>query len=385
MIDEYELKNFKIHEKLNLHIGNLTVFTGMNGMGKSSVFQSMLLLRQSFFRNDSSQNLNLRGNLIESCSSGELICQSSGSDKLSVVITNDDETKLNFCYSYVLENPNATMLKGMRGNSSKGKCRSHSLFNENFQYIAANRFGPKQKYDLDSYVVEDCRQISDKTGQCELVAHFLHRFGNERIPIKDLACLNSKIEYGVYKESLDDDLSLKCQVRNWLQYISPGINIEIKPNDKDLKLEYKYDVVDESMTKNIPATQAGYGITYCLPIIVAVLNAKPGSLLLIENPEAHIHPQGQAKLMELITKAADKGIQIIIETHSDHIVNGALVAVAKKRLPCQKLSMYYFGRKRFSHVSNVVKLNVLKSGKIRNPPEGFFDQIELDMKQILGF
>lgn len=385
MIAEYELKNFKIHEKLNLHIGNLTVFTGMNGMGKSSVFQSMLLLRQSFFRNESSRNLNLRGNLIESCSSGELICQSSVSDELSVAITDDDGTKLNFCYSYVLENPNATMLKGKGGNSSKSKCRTRSLFNENFQYIAANRFGPKQKYDVDSYVVEDCRQISDKTGQCELVAHFLHRFGNEKIPIEGLACLNSNVEYGVYKEKLDDDFSLKCQVRNWLRYISPGINIEIKPNDKDLKLEYKYDVVDESLTKNIPAIQAGYGITYCLPIIVAVLSAKPGSLLLIENPEAHIHPQGQAKLMELITMAADKGVQIMIETHSDHIVNGALVAVAQKKLLWQKLSMYYFGREKSSHVSNVVKLNVLKSGKVKNPPEGFFDQIELDMRQILGF
>lgn len=68
------------------------------------------------------------------------------------------------------------------------------------------------------------------------------------------------------------------------------------------------------------AINTGFGITYVLPILVALLSAKKDSLILIENPEAHIHPKGQAILMELMAKAVDAGVQVVIETHSDHIV-----------------------------------------------------------------
>ena len=115
------------------------------------------------------------------------------------------------------------------------------------------------------------------------------------------------------------------------------------------------------------------------------MHAKPGSLLFIENPEAHIHPQGQAKLMELISLAAKNGVQVVIESHSDHIINGALVALAKKKLFKNDVVMYYFTRNKKSHTSLVEKLNVMQSGRIKRPPNGFFDQIELDMRKILGF
>ena len=73
---------------------------------------------------------------------------------------------------------------------------------------------------------------------------------------------------------------------------------------------------DESATQE----QIDDGITYVLPILIAVLSANKDAIVLIENPEAHLHPKGQAVLMELISKAVACGVQIVMESHSDHII-----------------------------------------------------------------
>ena len=74
-------------------------------------------------------------------------------------------------------------------------------------------------------------------------------------------------------------------------------------------------------------TNVGFGITYALPIVVSALSARPGSLLIVENPEAHLHPRGQVKMGELLCQASEAGIQVLIETHSDHVLNGIRLAV----------------------------------------------------------
>jgi predicted ATPase len=86
--------------------------------------------------------------------------------------------------------------------------------------------------------------------------------------------------------------------------------------------------------------------------------------------------------------AAQNGVQILIETHSDHIVNGTLVAVIKSEtqqgiIP-DKVKIHYF-RSDNQHTTSVINLPVLKGGKIKNPPAGFFDQIETDLESLMGF
>ena len=139
------------------------------------------------------------------------------------------------------------------------------------------------------------------------------------------------------------------------------------------------------MTEPMAAINVGYGVSYVLPIVIAVLSSSPGSLILIENPEAHIHPRAQAELMKLLMKAAKAGIQIIIETHSDHIVNGALVAIVNDPEYLQLVKAYYFERDERLHISKPCKLEILADGRISNPPVGFFDQIDIDMRTIMGF
>lgn len=168
--------------------------------------------------------------------------------------------------------------------------------------------------------------------------------------------------------------------------ISPGINIHVESLESDYKINYSFSRGQgKTPTDSFKATNIGFGVSYVLPIIISALHAPKGSLILIENPEAHIHPAGQSKLMALICLAANAGVQFIIETHSDHIVNGLLLSVKHKKLKKEDVTLYFLDRKQSTHETEVVHLPVLSGGRIKNPPQGFFDQIDRDMKALLGF
>jgi predicted ATPase len=88
--------------------------------------------------------------------------------------------------------------------------------------------------------------------------------------------------------------------------------------------------------------------------------------------------------MKLVARAVKTGIQVVMETHSDHIVNGALVSVADGSLSAEEVKMYYFERDETSHVSVSHALEVQGDGRISNPPKGFFDQMDMDLRTIMG-
>ncbi len=84
MLQTLRIQNFKLHEDTTIEFGGLTILTGMNGMGKSTILQSLLLLRQSFQSHRLMKGLNLRGELVDLGISGKLACQTVDSDELKL-------------------------------------------------------------------------------------------------------------------------------------------------------------------------------------------------------------------------------------------------------------------------------------------------------------
>ena len=378
MIRKISLSNFKLHDNTNIDMGGLTVLTGMNGMGKSSIIQCLLLLRQSYFSNDLESGLNLRGDLCDLGISGELACQSSEMHNLQIDLDFSHQEALHYSFVYPSNIMDTMLLAEGENVSSREKLAAYSLFNENFQYISAFRFGPQKSYNRDTSLVVAKRQISKIMGQCEYTVHFLEQYKNQPIYLKELAILD--------ESDITPDYRLGEQVGRWLREISPYIKIDVKQEGEDFKLNYKFDREDNLITEAMSAMNTGFGITYVLPILVAVLSAKKDALILIENPEAHIHPKGQAVLMKLIAKAVDAGVQVVIETHSDHIVNGSLVAVNQRLINMNELSLCFFDRDEHKHIAVAHQLHVEEDGHIHPvPPKNFFDQIELDLRTLAGF
>lgn len=377
MIKQLNINNFKLHNNTELDVKGLTILTGMNGMGKSTIIQSLILLRQSYMMNDLDMGMNLKGDLCDAGISGELACQSSNQHHLNIELKFENQDDLIYQFQYP-DNIMDTLLPGERTNIiDKNILSKYSLFNDCFQYLSAFRFGPQKIYNRDTSLVVNKKQISKNMGQCEYAVHFLEQYKNMNIPIEGLAIKDDN--------NLDVDYRLSTQVEQWLRKISPNIKIKIEPIGEDLKLRYRFNREENTITENMTALNTGFGITYVLPILIAVLSASKGSIILIENPEAHIHPKGQSVLMELMAKAVSYGVQIIIETHSDHIINGSLVAVKNRIITPEHIAIYYFERDENQHTAISHSLEISRNGHIKNPPKGFFDQIDIDLRTLTGF
>ena len=119
-------------------------------------------------------------------------------------------------------------------------------------------------------------------------------------------------------------MDLVSQISAWLSYIFDA-NIELQINDENEDVIFIYFIVNGTKCK---PTNVGFGYSYVLPILVAGLTASNKHTLIIENPEAHLHPKAQARLTEFLARVASCDVQIFIESHSEHILNALQVAVA---------------------------------------------------------
>jgi predicted ATPase len=376
MITHLTIKNFKSHRETLLSLSCLNILSGLNGVGKSSVFQALLLLRQSYLKNRLHEGIDLNKPLCKIGLVDDARYQYASEKIIEFGIEVDQQQ--NLCWQFHTDELDSTFLK-LANKPTYSFLNQISLFNPHFQYLSAARLAPQESYLKDSYSVEKERQISNELGQCELIAHFLHHYGRLE-PIK--------FENLKYPHCQNDLLS---QTNAWLKEITLNNKVIIKDNKINFEIKYQFELENQPVSTNeFKAENVGFGISYVLPIIVAVLAAEKDSLLLIENPESHLHPQGQAKLVELMALAAQNGVQIFIETHSEHIINNTLVAVKKyqteqKGIAHDKVRIYYFERDETHHVTQSIAVPVLEGGRITYPPPGFFDQFKKDIKTLMGF
>jgi predicted ATPase len=371
MIHRIRLKNFKKFENQSLDIGALTLLTGINGMGKSSVLQSLLLLRQSYqqrildllsssvYGEINPASLALNGDLVHIGTAKDALFEDAKQEVIEFAITFTDNVEAAWEFNgYVSEN---TFIKGCSKIAAEvyQQIYQHSLFKDDFQYLQAERIGPRTSSIMSDSQVRNHEQLGNMG---EYTAHFLSIFRDRKIPHSALSHPKAK------------SLNLLSQVEAWLGEISPGTRISIidRPGMDVVSLQYSF-----GNSGKYRATNVGFGITYTLPVITAILSANPGALLLIENPEAHLHPKGQAKMGHLIAQAAAQGVQIILETHSDHVLNGIRLAVHGGNLDPDAVRLHFF------QSNGVVSPRMNRKGRISEWPEGFFDEWDNSLAALL--
>ena len=167
-----------------------------------------------------------------------------------------------------------------------------------------------------------------------------------------------------------------------MDFIIPGIEINIdaflKTNTARVSLRKK-----GSDTEFLHPNNIGFGITYVLPIIVSGLIAQKGCMMIVENPEAHLHPSGQSRIGQFLGRIAGSGIQVVVETHSEHVINGVRLATLKKSISPKKVSILYFSQDTRAGTPKVEPINVTIDNDLTKWPAGFFDQEQRDLAEII--
>jgi len=109
--------------------------------------------------------------------------------------------------------------------------------------------------------------------------------------------------------------------------------------------------------------------------------APADSLFIVENPEAHLHPAGQSRLGRLLARMAGAGVQVIVETHSDHVINGIRLAAAEDRvLAADAVLIHFFDEGASGGLPTAIELT--EQGTLSSWPKGFFDQVEEDLGRL---
>lgn len=370
MLNKIQLTNFKSHKNTELTLGNLTLLCGENGVGKSSVIQSLLLLRQTHKKNRLHQGLDLNKPLCEIGSGKDLFYQYAENDDIQITLSFDGQ-ELFWKFHYDDSKLNATFLNLLEASSHANMINDLSLFNSEFQYLSSSRLSPQAFYPKDDYEVETNKQLSKDEGKGELVAHFLDYF--------------AKLEAieGV-RHANAENAELMKQVIAWEREISKNVNVKVESYGSGYEVKYNFKVEGELPTNDFSSKNVGFGLSYALPVIVALLATPKGGLVLIENPEAHLHPYGQSKLAELICRAAQAGVQVIVETHSDHMINGVAVASKLGQIDHDHIKIWSFDRDETEHAAVATEVKVLEGGRLGREPKGFFDQMDNDLRILMS-
>ena len=361
MIQSISFKNFKCFERQKIKCAGLTLLSGLNGMGKSSVLQSLLLLRQSQQANLlTTAGLVLNGDLVNLGRARDLFYDNATKDLLEIAVTWKANREAIWRFDY---DSSADVLAPSNYEVNQ-EIYHANLFTDHFHYIQAERLGPRTSFPMSDFAVNKHGQIGSRG---EYTAHFLESYG-EKV-----------IQEGLLLHPSTDSNRVLEQTNAWLSEISPGVRLHLTMTQSmDLaNLEYSFDGVGNRYR----STNVGFGLTYTLPVLAALLASDPGSLILIENPEAHLHPRGQAKLGELIARAAAAGRQIIFETHSDHVLNGIRVAAHRGLILPDDVAIHFFNREEGR--TRVMSPRLDRNGRLDQWPEYFFDEWDRQLEILL--
>ena len=100
-----------------------------------------------------------------------------------------------------------------------------------------------------------------------------------------------------------------------------------------------------------------------MPILATGLIAEAGSYMIVENPEAHLHPSAQSKIGRFLAMVAHTGVKVIIETHSDHVINGIQIAAAKHEIESADVSIQFFSQEKSEIQPKVEHIQISAKGE----------------------
>lgn len=381
MLTNLGIAGFKCFDRVQLRLAPLTLLAGVNGGGKSSVIQALVLLRQTLACREWGRSLLLEGPELALGTVADVLNQVVGARimrlDLETMRVDGGSESVSWSFEAADRRALAIVLRAISMNgvdqSLDGPIRwllpeavaAASVTVDALRrlgWLTAERSGPREIYPL-----RDAEGHAGVGHRGELAAGLLYWRETDEVPT------SLRIP--------EVPPTLFHQTRAQMQQIFPGCDFRVSAVEgaSALTLRFRTDPRAEFQRPQ----NVGFGLTQVFPIIVALLAARPGDLVLIENPEVHLHPAAQQQLGGLAAHAASSGVQLILETHSDHVLNGVRLAVKRGAIAPEAVAVHFFGAGGQGSPVQPVSPQIDRDGRLDRWPEGFFDQIDLALAELL--
>ena len=377
-LEVLELENFKCFEALDLPCASLNLLTGYNGMGKSAALQALLLIAQGLRVVPEENQLPLNGDLVSLGSGGDVVRHGAAVPWFSIGARSIRE-----CAKWTFRPRNA--------NSDLALFDKVEYANNGHSTISREQVWPSTG-NAKSLLVPTIR---DAVFLNATQAMQVEAYPAPVTPSNVHGDVGTNGQYAAhrYLEHADDEVekarrhpqdegeTVHTQVDAWLNELFPGARASADRLTPDSPIRFTF-----SLSKSNPwvrLANVGLGLSYAFPMLVALLTKARGSITMVDGAEAHLHPRAQSAVGRLLGQMAGAGLQIFVETHSDHLLNGVRLAVRDGLVKPDDVALHFFGQG--GEVGRVTNLALDRNGAVSDWPEGFFDQAEHDLAILSGW
>lgn len=363
----FHIENFKCYYNTDIPLNYLTVLAGANGNGKSTAIQALLMMRNAYdhgLKYNSAIEINGPYCLSLGTTLDIIPVEADRNSSMVLSLTANRE---NASFTFPLSDEHADLALYINERSFSDNYRKIPLFRKEFYYLNAERVGPRVSQNIKVY------KYPNVGWQGEYCAQILSEMSSVRDFVVD--------EKRCYDTGKSRDALTQAQL--WMQSLFPDIVIQSELNPKSLSAQI---YITHNYTSGAPvlSTNVGFGVSYVLPIIVTGLVAEKGSIMIVENPEAHLHPSAQTSIAEYLAKVAQAGVYVIVETHSDHFINGIQLAVAGKKLSNDSVVINYVNQMGKTHRPEIKSIYLSDKAELSEWPDGFFNQTQKDFARLFN-
>ena len=349
MLTGISIHNFKCFTDAEISLSKLNLFVGANSSGKSSAIQALRLSLDNL-SNPLGKEVQMVSKDKKTGRFHELRSFLTNQREFTICLTADKgKIKTSFTFG------DDAMLTTKEITESSPKELAAVLSERPVFYLPANRDSAKDVFPMNM----EAGSSIGLNGEY-VIDYYAHHIGD--ILDDSLIC--------------DKDLrTLEGQVNYWLQQLT-GYTLKVIPEGETYTVRYKKG------GRELRPYHVGTGVSFISTFLIVCLSMSKNGIVIIENPEIHLHPKAQAIAMDFFNTIAQAGIQMLIETHSDHLFNGVRRLIAQKLMQETDVSIHFF-KIQESQESKPVYIELTAKGRIKKYEKGLFDQFDDDLDILL--